>query len=74
MLDYLKCVVDSPEELDAAIRDIFALDNLGRGDEISGTLNVEYSDESVKQAFMLLLLEARGVHIAWHKQPPTHEN
>jgi hypothetical protein len=73
VLDYQKCEVKTAGELDAQIRDIFALDNVGRGAEISGTLNVEYSDETVKQATLLPLLEARGVRVAWHKKPPTRK-
>lgn len=50
------------------IRDIFALDLAQRGDEICGTLYVDYSDESVKQANLLSLLQNRGVEIVWRKR------
>jgi hypothetical protein len=70
MLDYRRCDVATAAQLDAEIRDIFALDLVQRGDEICGTLNVYYTDESVKQAPLLPMLKARGVHIEWHKKPP----
>jgi hypothetical protein len=59
--------VSSPEQLDTEIQDMFWLDNVERGDEISGTLNVYYSDESEKLARLIPTLEDRGVVIAWHK-------
>jgi len=68
MLDYRPCVVNTAAELDAQIRDIFALDSVGRGDEISGTLYVDYSDESVKQASLLPYLRGRGVTVEWRKK------
>lgn len=67
MLDYRPCNVKTADELDAEIRDIFALDLVGRGDEISGTLFVNYSDESVKQASLIPVLQRRGVEIQWRK-------
>ena len=67
MLDRRNCVVSSAAELDAEIRDIFALDMVGRGDEISGTLYVNYADDSVKQAALISVLQARGVSIIWKK-------
>jgi hypothetical protein len=60
--------VETAAELDAEILDIFALDLVGRGNEICGTLYVGYSDESVKQASLVLSLQARGVKIAWRKK------
>ena len=68
MLDNRTCQVGTATELDAEIRDIFALDLVGRGDQISGTLHVEYADESVKQASLIPRLEARGVTIEWYKK------
>ena len=68
MLDGRLCRVNTAAELDAQIRDIFALDNVGRGDQICGTLNVEYADESVKRASLIPLLQGRGVEIVWHKR------
>jgi hypothetical protein len=68
MLDNRVCEVNTAAELDAVIRDILALDHVDRGDEISGTLHVRYSDESVKQARLVPQLESRGVAIAWHKR------
>jgi hypothetical protein len=40
MLDNRVCEVNTAAELDAVIQDIFALDHVDRGDEISGTLHV----------------------------------
>jgi hypothetical protein len=68
MLDKRLCRVSSAEELDSEIREIFALDAIGRGDEISGSLNVYYSDESAKSASLIRALEGRGVSVVWHKQ------
>jgi len=67
LLDNVECDVNTAEELNAKIRDIFALDLQERGDEISGTLNVNYADESVKQASLIPLLTKRGVLINWRK-------
>ena len=67
MLDSRPCKVSSAEQLDAEIQDIFWLDKIERGDEISGTLNVFYSNESVKLARRIVALVDRGVVIAWHK-------
>lgn len=67
MLDNRKCIVRTADELDAEIRDIFALDAVGRGDEISGTLQVRYSNECVRKASLISKLEARGVRISWDK-------
>jgi hypothetical protein len=68
MLDTRKCEVSTATELDAEIRAIFALDLVQRGNEINGTLYVDYSDESVKQASLLPALQSRGVKIIWRKQ------
>ena len=68
MLDSRPCNVSSAAELDAEIRDIFALDMVERGHEISGTLHVYYNDDSVKNAALLPALENRGVFIEWHQQ------
>jgi hypothetical protein len=68
MLDSRPCNVSSAAELDAEIRDIFALDMVGRGDEISGTLLVYYTDDSVKNAALVPALENRGVFIDWRRQ------
>ena len=68
MLDSRPCNVSSAAELDAEIRDIFALDMVGRGDEISGTLHVNYTDDSVRNAALAPELENRGVFIEWHRQ------
>jgi hypothetical protein len=55
-------------ELDGKLRgEILALDNLGRGDEIRGTVHVTYSDESVKQAILIPLLQGRGVVFDWKR-------
>jgi hypothetical protein len=68
MLDSRPCDVSTADQLDAVIRDIFALDSVQRGDEISGTLNVYYTDESVKKASLIPYLRGRGVDIEWHKK------
>ncbi|HEV1994221.1 MAG TPA: hypothetical protein VGR03_07815 [Candidatus Acidoferrum sp.] len=57
--------VKSADELDAEIWNIFALDNVGRSDEIHGTVHVSYSDEAVKQAHLVPALTARGVAFSW---------
>jgi hypothetical protein len=44
------------------------LDAVQRGDEISGTLYVDYADESVKAATLIPALEHRGVIIVWRKK------
>ena len=67
MLDKRPCEVKTAEELNEQIRDIFALDLAGRGDEISGTLHIRYSDDSVKKASLIGQLQGRGVKIEWHK-------
>ena len=67
MLDGRLCEVKTADELDAEIRDIFALDLIQRGDEICGKLYVDYADESVKQASLVAMLEDRGVRIVWCK-------
>ena len=67
MLDTRVCNVTTAAELDAEIRDIFSLDLVGRGDEISGTLYIHYGDDSVKQASLVTNLESRGVAIEWCK-------
>jgi hypothetical protein len=67
VLDNRPCNVKTAEELDAEIRDIFALDDVGRGNEIGGTLHVHYPHESVKEASLIPLLEARSVAIEWHE-------
>ena len=67
MLDGRLCEVKTADELDAEIRDIFALDLIQRGDEICGKLYVDYADESVKQASLIPTLIGRGVRIIWRK-------
>jgi hypothetical protein len=71
MLDNRKCEVETAADLDGEIRDILALQDVGRDDEIAGTLHVYYSNESVKQATQLGQLEQRGVLIVWHRRLPT---
>jgi hypothetical protein len=61
--------VETPQELDARLRsDVLALDNLGRGDEIYGTVYVTYTDATVMRASLVPDLEARGVRFLWHKK------
>ena len=62
------CEVDNKDQLDAEIRKIAALANLGRGDEIYGSMTVYYSDESVKEASLVPWLQDRGVVINWRKK------
>ena len=69
MLDKRPCEVKTASELDTEIRDMLHLDAVQRGDEISGTLYVDYSDESVKAATLIPALEHRGVIIVWRKTP-----
>lgn len=69
MLDDRPCRVTSAAQLDAEIRDIFAQDMEQEGSFIGGKLHVHYTDESVKEAELIPLLEARGVQIVWHKEP-----
>jgi hypothetical protein len=68
MLDFKRCEVSTPEQLDSEIRGIFALDMERRSAEICGTLHVHYTDESVKQAQLVRSLQCRGVNIKWHKK------
>lgn len=67
LLDYKPCKVSTAAELNNEIRNILALDMVGRSDEISGTLHVHYTDEAVKRAGLVPLLKSRGVAIEWHK-------
>ena len=69
MLDKRQCVVKTAGELDAEIRDILALQAVGREDEICGTLYIDYQDESVKEAMLISELTDRGVHIVWRIDP-----
>ncbi len=63
------CEVDTADQLDGEIRNIAALENVGRGDEIHGTFTVKYFDESVKKAPLVSWLENKGVAVVWVKQP-----
>lgn len=61
--------VESAADLDIKLRnEIFALDNLGRGDEIHGTVSVVYSDENAKTSSLVAQLESRGVAFIWSKK------
>lgn len=68
MLNNRPCDVTTAEELDREIRNIFVLDEHERSDEINGILNVYYTDESVRQASLIPVLETRGVVVVWHKK------
>lgn len=68
MLDTRLCDVATAAQLDAEIRDILSLDLVGRGDEICGTLHVDYDGESVKKASLIPNLESQGVVIEWRKK------
>jgi hypothetical protein len=61
------CRVASAAELDAEIRDIFALELVQRSDQMPSTIEVEYSDESVKQASLIPHVTSRGINIIFHK-------
>jgi hypothetical protein len=61
------CEVDTASQLDTEIRNIAALENVGRGDEIHGTFTVKYSDESVKKASLVPWLQSKGVAVVWQK-------
>lgn len=67
MLDKRFCKVHTPAELDAEIRDLFALSLMGREDAMPKTLNVRYTDESVKQATSIGFLQSKGIRIVWQK-------
>jgi hypothetical protein len=69
LLNNRKCTVKTAAELDAEVRDILALEMVGRGDEISGTLYVDFEDEAVKDSTSIAQLTARGVDIVWRKIP-----
>jgi hypothetical protein len=56
-------------ELDVKLRnEIFALDSLGRGSEIYGTVSVVYSEDDAKTSSLVAQLESRGVIFVWHKR------
>jgi hypothetical protein len=67
VLNNRKCKVKTAAELDAEVRDILALEMVGRGDEISGTLYVDYEDEAVKNSSLITQLTIRGVDVVWRK-------
>jgi len=67
VLDKRLCKVKTASELDKEIRDILHSDATQSGDEISGTLYIDYADESVKAATLIPALEHRGVTIVWRK-------
>lgn len=61
--------VEGAEDLDIKLRnEIFALDNLGRGDEVYGTVSVVYSDDNAKTSRLVAQLESRGVAFTWSKK------
>jgi hypothetical protein len=60
--------VKNAAELDVKLRsEIFALDNLGRGNEIYGTVSVVYSENDARMSSLVAQLESRGVVFVWHK-------
>ena len=61
--------VNSAAELDGKLREILFLDNVGRGDEIYGTVHISYSDRGVELASLISVLEARGVSFSWEHKP-----
>jgi len=61
--------VNTKDELDLKIRtEILALESIGRGNEIYGTVHVTSTDESVMQASLVPHLEARSVSVEWTKK------
>jgi hypothetical protein len=68
MLDTRLCDVATAAQLDAEIRDILSLDLVDRGDEICGTLHVDYDNDEVKRASLVPNLQSRGVVIEWRKK------
>lgn len=61
-----KFEANNPEDLNQLLRsEVLALDNLGRGDEIHGTIVVSFSDQRVRTASLVPVLEARGVAFRW---------
>ncbi len=55
-------------ELDQQLRvNVLALDNLGRSDEVYGTIEVTYSEDTVKTASLVSKLEQRGMVFRWKK-------
>jgi hypothetical protein len=61
--------VNTANDLDSKIRgEIAALENLGRGDEMHGTVHVEYSDEAIKNASLIPWLRNKGIAIEWRKK------
>lgn len=72
MLDNRLCHVRTAADLDNEIRNILWLDQIQRGREISGTLNVHYADESVKSATLIPQLKMYGVTINWLKEEKIH--
>lgn len=55
-------------ELDSELRNILALDSVGRGDEIHGTVQVIYSEDDAMRASLIGSLEARGVTFSWNRK------
>ena len=72
MLDHRYCLVRSTAELDAEIRDIFALDMVGRSHEIGGTLHVNYTDESVKQASLISFFLGIIIKLIWRPRAESN--
>jgi hypothetical protein len=60
--------VNNAGELDGKLREILFLENVGRGDEIYGTVHVSYSDEDTKRASLIAVLQGRGVSFLWNKK------
>jgi hypothetical protein len=63
--------VKDANELDSKIRgEILALDLLGRGDEMYGTVHVTYTNENTKRASLVAVLQARGITFEWTREQP----
>jgi hypothetical protein len=65
--DVRKFEARTAAELDEEIRNIFALEILGSGNEICKALYVDYRNEDVKKASLISQLTTHGINIIWRK-------
>jgi len=56
------------QQLDSELRNILAMDNLGRGEEIYGSVAITYSNDDAKRASLIGVLEGRGVVFSWTRK------
>jgi hypothetical protein len=60
--------VKDAAELDSKLGgEILALEKIGRGDELHGTVHVTYADDDAKRASLVARLEALGIVFSWKK-------